>query len=445
MLTPAPPTVAMLTPAPPPANTTSAEELPVGQNIDLSFLTLLAGDVEVNPGPGNEGQAAPAKPVQGVQAKPKRGRPKLKKSPLKNPLIEDKKEYEKRCDCADEQCECQSHECVYCPCEDFSQTKNSLQCTGCFTWFHLDCANLKGLGEEDVRKLDKWTCCRCWAAVSPLARKLLMAGLSEVAVGNTGDVTLNDLKDEIDVLKGLVNMSQMSSPPAAGQNQNQVSGNDGNTIRLILKEELHLTSSVMATQIEEKVTKAVVAKTKAWTEILKTKQSVNLDKDMLEEIVNKSSDHVVESSEIKNSDTEYQRRRRLRNVVIQKVPECEDKDPKAGEKRKSFDMKFVTQTLGIDKNDVVSCFRAGKHSRDAVKPRPLIVTLKTDELVEWHSDQGNGYRVENLNNPKEPFWINKDLCAADAEAGFRARKAADLKRKEREKERLQEVQGSSNQ
>ena len=51
--------------------------------------------------------------------------------------------------------------------------------------------------------------------------------------------------------------------------------------------------------------------------------------------------------------------------------------------------------------------------------------------VEYWTDGGKGWRVENPEDKTKPYWINRDLCAADADAGFRARKAAELKRDQR--------------
>ena len=109
-----------------------------------------------------------------------------------------------------------------------------------------------------------------------------------------------------------------------------VDARSSETIRLILKEELHVTSSsgMMAAQIGDKVNQAITTKTKSWAEALKKKATVVVDKDAMEEIVNSTTDHSVKSNEMKASDTEHQRRRRIRNIVVKNVAECTDKDPK---------------------------------------------------------------------------------------------------------------------
>ena len=114
------------------------------------------------------------------------------------------------------------------------------------------------------------------------------------------------------------------------------------TIKVMLKDELHQTSGVIAAQIEEKVTKSITEKTKLWSSLLKAKTTATVDDDMLNHIVNKTADHQVEVTEIKNCDTDLQRKRRVRNVVIKKVTECSAKDAR---KRMEYDMKILTDVI----------------------------------------------------------------------------------------------------
>ena len=86
--------------------------------------------------------------------------------------------------------------------------------------------------------------------------------------------------------------------------------------------------------------------------------------------------------------------------------------------------------MGIGKEEIVACFRAGRKTENAdpAEPRPLVCTLTSEKLVVYHTHNGEGYRVENPHDGTEPYWINRDLCKADADAAFRARKAATVKR-----------------
>jgi len=86
----------------------------------------------------------------------------VKNSPVKTKDSEESEvETETRCDC-EEDCECERFDCVFCPCADFSVAQESLQCTVCYVWFHVVCANLRGLTEKEIGKLEGWTCCT-WA------------------------------------------------------------------------------------------------------------------------------------------------------------------------------------------------------------------------------------------------------------------------------------------
>ena len=58
---------------------------------------------------------------------------------------------------------------------------------------------------------------------------------------------------------------------------------------------------------------------------------------------------IIKSNEMKASDTEHQRRRRIRNIVVKKVAECTDKDPK---KRMAFDMRFLDEVLGVGQGEI---------------------------------------------------------------------------------------------
>ena len=76
---------------------------------------------------------------------------------------------------------------------------------------------------NEAMMLEGWTCCTCFVTVSPLAQMLFQVNKPEVVKkvadvlevnGSEKDVTLRDLSTEIQELKGLVRISQMSSRPA---------------------------------------------------------------------------------------------------------------------------------------------------------------------------------------------------------------------------------------
>ena len=346
-------------------------------------------------------------------------------------IVQDKVYEEKDCDC-DENLNCGHgmRPMKFCPCYKalgersvVKEGAEEIQCHQCKIWWHCDCAGLVNLTSEAARNLVNWKGPCCFVLNESIKAMLK----SESEVKDEGDseapVTLKQLREELSKLRSdnTATNKVLSAP---------VDAKSGETIRLIVKEELHVTSGMMAAQIGDKVNQAITTKTKSWAEALKKKATVVVDKDAMEEIVNSTTDHSVKSNEIKASDTEHQRRRRKRNIVIKKVTECADKDPK---KRMAYDMRFLNEVLGVGQGDILTCFRAGarRTNADSNKPRPLVCTLKTADDVEYWTDGGNGWRVTNPKDKATPYWINRDLCAADADAGFRARKAAELKRDQR--------------
>ena len=66
-------------------------------------------------------------------------------------------------------------------------------------------------------------------------------------------------------------------------------------------------------------------------------------------------------------------------------------------------------------------------------------SASVSKILDLASEKG-AYRVENPHDGTEPYWVNRDLCKADADAAFRARKAAAIKRKLQKEEmvRLQQ-------
>ena len=360
----------------------------------------------------------------------------VKQIVLEETTIVTKKVYEEKdCDC-DEAVYCGHgmRPVKFCPCYKalgersvVKEGADEIQCHQCNIWWHCACAGLEKLTSEAARDMVNWKGPCCFV-LNEFIRTLLK---SESEVKEDGDseapVTLKQLREELVMLEGKLRPVNTATNKVLSA---PVDARSSETIRLILKEELHVTSGMMEAQIGDKVNQAITTKTKSWAEALKKKSTVVVDKDAMEEIVNSTTDHSVKSNEMKASDTEHQRRRRIRNIVVKKVAECTDKDPK---KRMAFDMRFLNEVLGVGQGEILTCFRAGarRTNADPNKPRPLVCSLKTADDVEYWTDGGKGWRVENPEDRNKPYWINRDLCAADADAGFRARKAAELKRDQR--------------
>ena len=378
------------------------------------------------------------------QVKKKKGKGKkgstVKQSPVKESEDEVEVEYETRCDCPEEpKCKCERFECVYCPCADFSVAKESLQCTACYIWFHIGCGNLKGLTGNEAMMLEGWTCCTCFVTVSPLAQMLFqvnkpevvkkVADVLEVNGSKEKDVTLRDLSTEIQELKGLVRISQMSSRPA-GVVGKGVGSSEMNctTVKVMLKEELHLIVPVICARVQDVVEEGVkknveanVEQKKSWANIAQgykeeiAKVAV-INKDMVKSVVTESNKNQAEITESNINHEQWQRIRRKMNIIIRKVPECNSEDIDA---RIKHDRTWLVENTDIKKDDIVRCMRPGQ-KRDG-NPRPLICQLKNEDLVQRYTEHGKGSKIGD-GLPKDSLFINVDLSPADQESDFQARK-----------------------
>ena len=328
-------------------------------------------------------------------------------------------ELEKRCECSDEErktCDHEEYECVYCPCDDFSEKKDVIQCPACFIWYHTECVGLKELTEDELVRMKSWLCYVCWASSSPIAPTL--PELPELERKSDGETTIDDLRDEIAVLEGLIKASLPKGDNTGTRNCN--------SIRLMLKEELNLVNNTIASTVERSVETHMAAKTGTWSDLLKQKTTVTLDKGMVEDIVEKNTTAVVESTEKRTSSTEYERQKRKKNVVIRNFVESPSEDSAI---RTKYDYNFLTGDCLIERDDILTCYRAGKRQTDKI--RPLICVLKSESLVQEYTRNGRGANVGEKKNPEDqlrPYWINLDLCSADAAAAFRARQAALLRK-----------------
>ena len=230
----------------------------------------------------------------------------------------------------------------FCPCykalgekSEVKEGANEIQCHQCKIWWHCECAGLVNLTCEAARDMVNWKGPCCFV-LNEFIKTLLKSESEVIEDGDSeAPVTLKQLREELVVLEGKLRPVSTASNKVLST---PVDARSSETIRLILKEELHVTSGMMAAQIGDKVNQAITTKTKSWAEALKKKATVVVDKDAMEEIVNSTTDHSVKSNEMKASDTEHQRRRRIRNIVVKNVAECTDKDPK---KRMAYDMRFL--------------------------------------------------------------------------------------------------------
>ncbi|KAL5262055.1 hypothetical protein ACHWQZ_G007680 [Mnemiopsis leidyi] len=126
-----------------------------------------------------------------------------------------------------------------------------------------------------------------------------------------------------------------------------------------------------------------------------------------------ASENVISKVQTKMHTDSYEHNLRKLNLCVVKVPESNKATSK---QRQEDDAKFCLETLKIEKRDFISCHRAGKP--DPEKPdycRPLIIKTADEESVNYYSNHGKGWKESS-------YWINLDLCRADREIRFLARK-----------------------
>ena len=386
----------------------------------------------------------------------KRTTPRVKKSPVKAVVNDDEEIdevlclYEKRCEHNDEEresCECQVFVCVDCPCGDWSVAdRKSIQCPACCHWFHHDCVGLDGLLKDDVAKLKNWACYPCWSKTSPIAPSMTVLEvlpegeeIPELDKREKGESTLDDIMEEMSVLKGqLKELKMMSAGKGRGPS-------DCNTLRVMMKEVMHSEQvPVITALVKEEVQKGVKAmsgnvkeqvdtKTKLWTDLFSKKAA--LDKDMVGDLIKKGNEESNQKTSMAISDEGYKKNERRKNIIIRGVPESKSTD---NAERYDHDVKFLIEQADIIKTDIVRCFRVG--SRDPVNRkdrvengksphRALIIELPTEDRVRTLTNDGSGFRFETEDSDGESvtYWINKDLTPAEQLAGFRARKARSKK------------------
>ena len=378
----------------------------------------------------------------GKGKKGKKEKTKVKKSPVKSKEIVLEVETETRCEC-EEDCDCERFDCVFCPCADFTVSQESIQCTVCYVWFHVVCANLRGLTGKEIEKMEGWSCCTCWAAGSPLAIVLFGEMLPDAVKGvanSKTEVTLEVLAEEIRELKGIVTVSQISSGPAVAGLSQATRGSPGElncqTVGLMLKEQLHLQVPVIAARVKDVMDAGVKNIVDSYAEQKKTyaemskgleekvARSAKMNKEMVENVVKSGNVEQAKKTEANLNLEAYERLKRKQNVIVRGVPES-NSDVIAT--RIEHDLKWIMQETDIAKDDIVRCYRPGQRKKD--KPRPLICVLKTEEMVQQYTNFGRGSKIGD-GNPKDSFFVNLDLSPADQEADFLARKANSERKKQ---------------
>ena len=188
---------------------------------------------------------------------------------------------------------------------------------------------------------------------------------------------------------------------------------ENRAIRAILKEEIKLFTPALTNSLKialkENAEKTVDKAVRLYSDVTAKSQKKVLD-DMSRE---QASETVISKVQMNMHTDTFERNKRKLNLCVLKVPESKKSNSK---QRQEDDTKFCKETLKIKDDDMISCHRSGKLNPD--KPdhrRPLIIQTRDEESVNFYSDYGKGWK-------ESTYWINMDLCKADRDIRFLARK-----------------------
>ena len=273
-----------------------------------------------------------------------------------------------------------------CVCGKYIPAEVSIGCEACEVYWHLSCVGLKGLTVEMVKVLEHWECPKCFVC-------------SLVEPEKVADTAEN------------------------------------RTLQLLIKEELHLINPVIRTTIKNELQKCLPSEiyskkdikelleesnckaVKSYADITATSQKKVID----ELSAVQTTKEVVKEVTSQLGVESIEREKRRLNLCVMKAPESTKNGAKD---RQDDDTTFCVTTLGIPKEDIESCHRAGKKKDDdSTFNRPLIIKMKNQKAHTTWSDNGRGYLVTGTK-----YYINPDLCKADRDANFRVRKERQRRR-----------------
>ena len=166
------------------------------------------------------------------------------------------------------------------------------------------------------------------------------------------------------------------------------------------------------------IDEAVAKSQKKWADLFDTnkeeikRQTTEVKKQT--KLVEKS---ILEQKQ-KQAVENIERQKRVRNIIINNIPESEDTEKKQSE----HDAEIVANLLNIGKDKISSVCRAGikKTAGENAQPRKLLIMLSSPELAQQLHDYGRGKPILDENN-KPKYWVNPDLIKSDRFANFNAR------------------------
>jgi hypothetical protein len=267
-----------------------------------------------------------------------------------------------------------------CVCKNYYPEEISIACDNCEVYWHLCCVGLKGLTNEMLKALERWECPNCFYCPHKCA-DVKTPILNTVSADETNQL----IKQLNPVIRFTIQEAIRIAIPDALCNKGDI-------------------TAIMDNCTDHAVKTYAKAAAVTQKKVLDEMSLAQASKKVVEEVVHKMDVDKIE------------REKRLRNVVVNKVPESKDTDSK---RRNEEDLKFCVETLEIPTNDIETCYRAGRKDSDDGKGgdycRPLVIKMVDQTAADYWCDFGKGFKTV------DGHYINPDLCKADRKASFLAR------------------------
>ena len=307
-----------------------------------------------------------------------------------------------------------------CPCRLYIDAI-ALECEKCGSYWHVECAGLKGLTKDGCDALDDWLCPKCF--VSPYV---------------TRDFSPENCKSIVELMAAEL----VTSSPLIASQVNELLKE---TVENAVTEKVESNIKNHGKRVEEVIEKARATDVKKWSSMFQTdvktrdEQTKQTVANSVKEAVTTNQSTLIQAAVTKGQSiqdiNQMERDSRRRNIVVSNVKESKDEK---SDTRINEDWDRVLDLLGelaVQEKEICKVVRAGPRKTEAElkeetrkalaekrRPRlvrPLIVTVVTPRLAEDLHVYGSGRK---LTYEGVEHWINPDLIRVDREAQYNARK-----------------------
>ena len=281
-----------------------------------------------------------------------------------------------------------------CPCGQSNSSSYKLVCTGiqCQQNWHVDCVGLKGLTKQGIVKLEHWLCPFCY--VLPTSAMKKDPRVKPKSCNSSYQPETNVVGKILEIVHDAVRDGIASSDLCRKSD-----------VVDIVKEN---TSEAIKTYAD--------AASASQKKVLDEMSAVQASKTVVDEVTRR-----IDSDKI-------EREKRKPNVCVLGIKESVKE---SAQLRNEDDMEFCVEKLGIEKEDIDSCYRAGTKNPDPLYCRPLIVKMVNVETANKWTNNGKGFKTNFELDTGKFAYLNPDLCKADRTANFLAREEWRKRRNQR--------------